>query len=43
MSLVGKSEENRPLGKPRHRWVDNNKIDLEETGRVARTGFIRSG
>jgi hypothetical protein len=21
--LLGKSEEKRPLGRPRHRWVDN--------------------
>jgi hypothetical protein len=26
--LVGKPEENRPLGKPRRRWVDNIKMDL---------------
>jgi hypothetical protein len=26
--LVGKSEGKRPLGRPRHRWVDNIKIDL---------------
>jgi hypothetical protein len=31
-TLVGKSEENRPLGGPRHRWVGNMKIDLRETG-----------
>jgi hypothetical protein len=30
--LVGKPEENRPLGRPRHRWVDNIKIYLRETG-----------
>jgi hypothetical protein len=28
--LVGKPEGMRPLGKPRHRWVDNIKIDLRE-------------
>jgi hypothetical protein len=28
--LVGKSEGNRPLGRPRRRWVDNIKIDLRE-------------
>jgi hypothetical protein len=27
--LVGKPEGKRPLGRPRHRWVDNNKMDLE--------------
>jgi len=28
--LVGKPEGRRPLGKPRHRWVDNIRIDLQE-------------
>ena len=28
--LVGKSEEKRPLRRPRHRWEDNIKIDLQE-------------
>jgi hypothetical protein len=27
---VGKSEGKRLLGRPRHRWVDNIKIDLRE-------------
>jgi len=27
---TGKHEENRPLGKPRCRWNDNIKIDLQE-------------
>jgi hypothetical protein len=31
MVLVGKPEGKRPLGRPRHRWVDNIKIDLRET------------
>jgi hypothetical protein len=26
--LVGKSERKRPLGRPRHRWIDNIKMDL---------------
>jgi hypothetical protein len=30
--LVGESEEKRPLGRPRRRWVDNIKIDLREIG-----------
>jgi hypothetical protein len=30
--LVGKPEGKRPLGRPRHRWVDNIKIDLIEIG-----------
>jgi hypothetical protein len=29
--LVGKPEGKRPLGRPRHRWMDNIKIDLRET------------
>ena len=28
--LVGKPEGTRPLGKPRHRWEDNIKMDLQE-------------
>ena len=31
--LVGKREGKRPLEKPRRRWEDNNKMDLEEVGR----------
>jgi hypothetical protein len=30
--LVGKPERKRPLGGPRHRWVDNIKIDIREIG-----------
>jgi hypothetical protein len=30
--FVGKSEGNRPLGRPRSRWVDNIKINLGEVG-----------
>ena len=30
--LVGKSEGKSPLGKPRRRWEDNIKIDLQEVG-----------
>jgi len=28
--VVGKPEEQRPLGKPRRRWEDNIKKDLQE-------------
>jgi hypothetical protein len=28
--LMGKPEEKTPLGKPRHRWEDNIKMDLQE-------------
>ena len=31
--LVGKPDGKRPLGRPRRRWEDNIKIDLEEVGR----------
>jgi hypothetical protein len=30
--LVGKPEEMRPLGRPRRRWEDNIKMDLQEVG-----------
>jgi hypothetical protein len=29
---VGKPEGKRPLGRPRHRWQDNIKMDLQEVG-----------
>jgi hypothetical protein len=28
--LVGKRERKRPLGRPRRRWEDNIKMDLQE-------------
>jgi len=30
--LVGKPEGRRPLGRPRRRWVDNIRIDVQEVG-----------
>ena len=30
--LVGKCEGRRPLGRPRRRWEDNIKMDLQEVG-----------
>jgi hypothetical protein len=30
--LVGKPEEKKPVGNPRHSWVDNVKMDLREIG-----------
>ena len=30
--LVGKPEGKRPLGRPRRRWEDNIKLDLQEVG-----------
>ena len=29
---MGKPEGKRPLGRPRRRWVDNIKMDLQEVG-----------
>ena len=29
---MGKPERKRPLGRPRRRWGDNIKIDLQEVG-----------
>ena len=31
-ALVGKPEKKRPLGRPRRRWEDNIKMDLQEVG-----------
>jgi hypothetical protein len=39
MILVGKPEGKRQLGRPRHRWVDNFKMDLRQDG-VVWTGLI---
>ena len=30
--LVGKPEGKRPLGRPRRRWEDNIKLDIQEVG-----------
>jgi hypothetical protein len=52
--LVGRPEGKRPLGRPRHRWEDNIKMDLRETGidganwirlapdRVRRWAFVKA-
>ena len=32
MVLVGRPEGKRPLGRPRLRWEDNIKMDLQEVG-----------
>ena len=37
--LVGKPEGKRPLGRPRHRLVDNNAMDLQEVGWGMWTGL----
>ena len=31
--LVGKPEGKRPLGRPRRRWEDSIKMDLQKVGR----------
>jgi hypothetical protein len=33
MILLGRPEGRRPLGRPRHRWEDNIKMDLQDVGR----------
>jgi hypothetical protein len=30
--FVGKPEGKRPLGRPRRKWVDNIRMDLQEVG-----------
>jgi hypothetical protein len=30
--LVGKPEGKRPLGRPKHRWKDNIKMEIQEVG-----------
>ena len=30
--LIGKPEGKKPLGRPRRRWMDNIKMDLQEVG-----------
>jgi hypothetical protein len=30
--LVGKPEGQRPLGRPRHKWEDNIRMDIQEVG-----------
>jgi hypothetical protein len=39
-SLVGKPQGKRPLGRPRHRWVDNIKMNLGEVDGVMWTGLV---
>jgi hypothetical protein len=38
--LVGRPEGRRPLGRPRRRWEDNIKMDLQDEGWGAWTGLI---
>ena len=37
--LVGKPEGKSPLGRPRHTWEDNIKMDLQEVWEVVGTGW----
>jgi hypothetical protein len=45
--LLQKPEGKRPPGRPRQRWKDNMKLDLQEVGCGVRTGSswlrIRTG
>jgi len=42
--LVGKPEVKRPLGRSRHRWQDNTKMNFREIGRqVYIVGWCCSG
>ena len=43
--LVWKPEGKRPLGRPRRRWEDNIKIDLQEVecGVWTRSNLLRTG
>jgi hypothetical protein len=38
--LVRKSEGKRPLGRPRRKWMDNIRMDLEEGDGVMWTGLV---
>jgi hypothetical protein len=38
--LVGRPVGRRPVGRPRRRWEDNIKMDLQEVGWGAWTGLI---
>jgi len=40
--LVGKPEGKRPLGRPRHRWEYNIKMDLQEVG-CGGCGLVQAG
>ena len=43
--LVGKLEGKRPMGKPRRRWENNIKMDLQEVGGLVGTrwSWLRIG
>ena len=37
--FMGRSERKRSLGRPRHRWEGNIKIDLQEVGQGGTEGI----
>jgi hypothetical protein len=37
---IGKLEEKRPIGRPRLKWEDNIKMDLQERGCVGKDELI---
>jgi hypothetical protein len=37
--LVGKPEGKKPLGRPRHKWEDNIKMDLQQVEGVGSWGL----
>jgi hypothetical protein len=39
---MGKPEENRQLGRPRHSWKDNTQMDAQEIGSGPRCGLMYS-
>jgi hypothetical protein len=41
--LVGKPEGRKPLGRLRHRWEDNIKMDLWDVGVWTGLGWLRIG
>jgi len=43
--LVGKPEGKKPLGRPRRRWEDNSKMDLQEwdVGLWTGSSWLRTG
>ena len=40
MALVGKPQGKRPCGRPKNRWEDNLKLDLQDVGWGTWTGLI---
>jgi hypothetical protein len=41
--LVGRPEGRVPLGRPRHRWEDNIKMDLQAGGAWTGLSWLRMG